>query len=132
MLSFITSRANIELFDRLTEKEDITPLEVSLTDSECILKIKKTDFAYRLIKKSKVFACNTFFYQKDKEQVICESNEGEFIDKFKLCGFERIDCKAIDCSAIKKAEVMECTVTEEKEEKDYAVIKGKILTTYKA
>lgn len=132
MKALATSRADIEIFGKEEEKEDIVPVEFELTDHECKFSIKKTDFIYRLIKESKVFAINVLFPQNEKAEDICQINEGMFSDKFKLSHLEKIECTAIDCPGIKKSEIFECQAIKEEQKGDIVEIFGTILTTKQA
>ena len=123
MKCLLTSRADIEFFGRTTEKEDIAPVDYE----NLSFTVKKTDFIYRLIKMSKVFAVNIPRMLFDKESDLCEMNEGAFTDKFKLTGLKRLECSSIDCPCIGKSVVYECGLLKEKEEGDKVTVSCRVL-----
>lgn len=128
MIGFLTSRAEIETFGRVEEKEDIIPVEYEVSEKEITFKIKKSEFIYSLIGKAKVFAISVPMFSAAKQEFICSTHHGRFEDKFKLAGFDKIECDTIDCPAIGKSQVYECEFLKEQPEKDGALISGRILT----
>jgi flavin reductase (DIM6/NTAB) family NADH-FMN oxidoreductase RutF len=134
MRFLLTSRAIVEEFGREKEKEDIHPAECEeISEKVYSFELKKTDFIYKLLHKSRIVALNsikTYFEQKADK---CEMLEGEFIDKFKQCGFEKDECKTIDCPCIKNTEVLECDVEKENEKKNGRIgFVVKVLTARRA
>ena len=127
MNSLATSRADIEIFGKVQEKEDIVPVDFEIIDNNISFSIKKTDFIYKLIKKSGVFAVNIPRTSFMKESDLCLINEGQVVDKFKLTGLQKIECDTIDCPAIDNSTIYECQFLKEAPIKDGVTILGKIL-----
>ena len=127
MIGLLTARAEIEVFGKITEKEDISPVEFEKKDNNIVFRIRKDDFMFKLIKESEVFAINIPRSNFEKEKRICEIHEGGFEDKFKLTGFEKKECSTIDCPAIGRSHVIECIAVKIEENKENATIHGKIL-----
>ena len=88
MIGLLTARAEIESLGKLTEKDDILPIEFEQNNQEVSFIIKKDEFINKLIEKSKIFAVNIPEQEIDTD--LCKHHEGEFEDKFKLCGFEKV------------------------------------------
>ncbi len=129
MIGLITARASIEILGKTAEKEDMIPVEFEETAKTITFKLKATNFTYRLIKQSLVFAINIPKRPFGREAIISELHEGMFEDKFKLTNLEKEECDTIDCPSIKNASVIECSILSEKQQKDTITIQGKILTT---
>lgn len=132
MNGFVTSRADIEIFGKTREREDIIPVEFEEDLSNISFIIKKTEFLYALIKKSGIFAVNILKSGFEKERDLCLMNEGRFTDKFKLAGFEKEECSSIDCPCIRDSEVYECEFEKETAAKDEIMLTGRVLTMRKA
>ena len=127
MIGLLTARAEIEIFGKIKEKEDILPIEFEREGNNILFRIRKSDFIFRLVKESQVFAINTPRLNFERERDLCKIHEGEFEDKFKLTGFEKKECTSIDCPSIDKSDVMECLASRIEENKENAIIHGKIL-----
>lgn len=119
----LTSRAEIEIFGKTYEKEDIVPVEFEKENDEVKLQLKKDEFIHKLISKSQNFAVNIPRLDFEKDADICEMNEGEFTDKFKLIDSKKLECDTVDCACLEKSTVYECTLL--KEDKD--LITGKVI-----
>ncbi len=132
MKALLTSRAEIEIFGKTCEKDDIIPVEFNQENSSVSFSLRKTEFIKRLVEKSKVFAVNMPVFLFEKESDICERHEGEFEDKFWLAGLQKTECSAIDCPAIKRAVVYECDFVKEADDKDKVIVFGRVLTTREA
>ena len=116
MKALLTSRTEIEIFGKTYEKEDIVPVEFEKTENEVKFQIKKNEFISRLISKSQNFAINIPRLDFEKDADVCEMNEGEFIDKFKLIDLKKIECDTVDCSCLGRSIVYECTLIKEDKE----------------
>ena len=123
MKGLLTSRAEIEIFGKIYEKEDIIPVEFERTENDVNFQIKKDEFIYKLISKSQNFAVNIPRLDFEKDSDTCEMNEGEFIDKFKLIDLKKLECDTVDCSCLGRSTVFECTMI--KENKD--MIFGRVI-----
>ncbi len=121
-----TARSEIPVFNRMQMKEDIFPVECSEGD-EVKCNFKTTDFIYKLIHKSQVFALNFVRLSLQKKIDDCEMLEGEFIDKFKKLNLEKGECTSIDCPCIKNTQVLECDVVKEEIKGNNVVIIGKVI-----
>ncbi|MEK6887221.1 MAG: flavin reductase family protein [Nanoarchaeota archaeon] len=113
MKGLLTSRAEVEIFGKIYEKEDIIPVEFEKINNEVKFNLKQTNFIHKLISKSQNFAVNIPRLDFEKDSDICEMNEGEFIDKFKLIDLKKLECDTIDCSCLSKSIVYECTLIKE-------------------
>lgn len=122
MKALLSSRAEVEIFGKTYEKEDIIPVEFDKENDEIKFQLKD-DFIHKLISKSQNFAINIPRLDFEKDADICEMNEGEFIDKFKLIDLKKIECDTVDCSCLGRSIVYECTLIKE----DKEGITGKIL-----
>lgn len=127
MIGFLTSRAEIETFGRINENEDIIPVEFEVSEKEISFRIKKSEFIYSLIQKSKVFAICVPMFSAAKQEFICSTHHGRFEDKFKLANLDKIECNTIDSPAIGKCHVYECEFLKEQPEKDSIKIMGTII-----
>lgn len=126
MNGFLISRSEIETFGRIEEKEDISAVEFDVAE-EISFRIKKNDFIYSLIEKSRIFSVCVPMFSAAKQEFICSTHEGRFEDKFKLCNFIKLECNTIDCPAIGKSHLYECEFLKERPEKDGIIIIGTIL-----
>ncbi len=130
MNGLLTSRAEIELFGKKYEKEDIVPVDFE-QDEFVSFKLNKNSSIYKMINKSKVFAISIPIFDFTKQADICDMHEGMFEEKFKLSGLYKIECRTIDCPSVDRSDVFECTLLEEESAKDDVIIYGKVLISRK-
>ncbi len=130
----ISCRSKIDSFGKEILKDDLVVVDwhmpVSLKPPFYAFSIGKSNFSYRLIKKSQAFVVNFMSYEQKEAVMFCNRNSGEHIDKFKKSGLVMDEAEKIDCGRIKEAlAFIECEVVEEMEVGDHFIFIGKILNS---
>ena len=92
------------------------------------LSMKKTRFAYDLLKKSGQFALNLPTLAEAKKVWACGVTSGRTQDKFALTGFTRMEAEAIETPLIaESAAILECRLSDDRTYGDHQLLVGEIL-----
>jgi len=132
----ITSRANVKLFGKTVEKDNIMTASwhtmLSFDPFLYGVLIAPSRFTHKLIQKSKVFCVNFIPYDMREQALKCGNSSGEVIDKFKEFKIEKGECKTIDCPYVKGAcAIYECRVVSSLQLGDHTLFIGQVITAKK-
>lgn len=128
----ITTRANINIFGRDIEKDNIMTCSwhtmLSFDPFLYAVLISPKRFTHQLIDRAKIF-CINFISQDMKELAIkCGTHTGKVVDKFRSFYIEKEECEKIDCPYLKDASaVFECRVISSIKLGDHTLFVGHVL-----
>lgn len=128
----VTTRANVDIMGKEQSKDDIITLAwhmpTSFNPALYAISVGKNRFSLKLIQISKVFVVNFMPASSKKDIIYCGSRSGEYLNKFKDTGLEKVEAETVDCPRIKQAlGYIECEVINEIDAGDHIIFVGKIL-----
>ncbi|HLC96626.1 MAG TPA: flavin reductase family protein [Candidatus Nanoarchaeia archaeon] len=130
----VTSRAEVRILGKETEKDDIITVTwhtpVSKEPELYAISIGNTRFSKKLIDKSKCFAVNFIPFDLKEAAVVCGTKTGEHLDKFREANLTMEEADSIDCGRLKEAVgYIECEVINEINAGDHTIYIGKIVSS---
>lgn len=95
-----------------------------------IISVAKIRYSYELIRKSKCFVINFMPYEFKDKILICGKKSGKDFDKFKECGFHKIEAEKINCPIIKEAiAYLECKIVKKIDSGDHTLFLGEVVNS---
>ncbi len=92
------------------------------------ISIGKTRFSHGMIMDTGRFCVNFMPAEQKEGMAACGTTSGKSSDKFEASGFDKVECKKIDCPRIGQAiGFLECEVVGSIETGDHTVFIGKVL-----